>query len=395
MSNASVQLRFQSSDDREIQICKRYWGTDEEGQFLDSLSEMAREYGLTTSKITSMQASACTAIVPGIQCVSCETPCIVANRTAFAFIRRSTDWMCESCQQELQRMHQQRRAALAAEQAARQRACEERQRAIIRRSYPPHPPRIVEADQLSLRDTVFLVATLRCLLSEQYDVLTPSIESSYRIAPHYDFEREVLNTLVRKGLICVSPDSPLNAFSFDDSRALLVDPLRARYDLSLAPDPTEARRIALELETRLRGTDWPASWHDQRRIVAKEIAIETCVGYLLVYMDRKHLPFSPGSKTRDVLAEMLDHFSMSKSFAIIWRSVVGAVNYMVEHKVAENRAANSVVGSMRRRFHQAVIEGAEVKDFRPEPRCCDCSLTQLLFNDLLRSGPEGFFRPLS
>jgi len=395
MPNNSVRVSFQSSDDREIQICKRYWGMDEEGQFFDSLPEMAREYGLTTSKISGLQASACTAIVPGLQCVSCGAQCIVANRTAFSAIRRSSDWMCGPCQQELERRDQQRLAILAAEQAAHRRVLEERQREIIRRSCPPNPSRIVDGDNLSLRETVLLVATFRCLLSEHYDALTSPIESSYRIAPHHDFERAALITLLRKGLICVSPDSPLSAFSFDQSHATLLDPLRARYELLLAPDPAETRKAALELERRLRGTDWPASWHEQRPVVAKEIAIETCVGYLLVYMERKHLPFSPGSKTRDVLGEMLDHFSMSKCFAIIWRSVVGAVNYMVEHKVPASRAANSVVGSMKRRFQQAVVEGAEVKDFRPEPRCCDCCLTQLLFNDLLRSGPEGFFCPLN
>jgi len=394
MPNNSVRVSFQSSDDREIQICKRYWGMDEEGQFFDSLPEMAREYGLTTSKITSLQAGACTAMVPSLQCESCGAQCIVANRTAFSTIRRSIDWMCGPCQQELKRRHQQRLLILAAEKAALQRAHEERQRETIRRSYPPNPPRIIDADNLSLRETVLLVATLRCLLSEHYDALTSPIESSYRIAPHDDFERAAMYTLIRKGLICVSPDSPLSAFSFDQSGATLLDPLRARYDLLLAPDPADARKVALELERRLRGPDWPDSWREQRRAVAKEIAIETCVGYLLVYMERKHLPFSPGSKTRDVLDEMLDHFSMSKSFAIIWRSVVGAVNYMVEHKVPANKAANSVVGNMRRRFQQAVSEGREVKDFRSEPRCCDCSLTQLLLNDLLRSGPEGFFHPL-
>ena len=120
----------------------------------------------------------------------------------------------------------------------------------------------------------------------------------------------------------------------------------------------------------------------------KDIALNECLDYLIYHMDKVGFKFSIGDKTIAVINELLDSFSVSQIFAIIYKAITNATRYYQENGVSRKQAANSVISRCQGFGERALIEGWELTRYNRVKELPQSSLSKVLFNKLYKIGDK-------
>ena len=110
-------------------------------------------------------------------------------------------------------------------------------------------------------------------------------------------------------------------------------------------------------------------------------------------MSEHGFSFNPGEKTLLVLNNLLEEFSVSQAYNLIWRAAKDAAAFYIREHVSKEHAANTVVGSIQRQFERARAEGWKIKPYGRDRRCPQSMVSQVLFNTALPLGDDGFNKP--
>ena len=81
-------------------------------------------------------------------------------------------------------------------------------------------------------------------------------------------------------------------------------------------------------------------------------------------MNKVGFNFSIGDKTIAVINELLDSFSVSQIYSIIYRAITNATRYYQEGGVSKKQAANSVVSRCQGFGERALIDGWELARYK-------------------------------
>jgi len=84
-----------------------------------------------------------------------------------------------------------------------------------------------------------------------------------------------------------------------------------------------------------------------------------------------------GEKTRHVVANAINDFSIGQVYSFIWRASKDAAAFYVRERVTKTHAANTVVGAIERSAERAVANGWDVKDYRRDRRVPETPLVQV------------------
>ncbi|UEX76636.1 hypothetical protein [Sediminicurvatus halobius] len=275
---------------------------------------------------------------------------------------------------------------------AERRAEEERLRALVRTSFPVAPLKPVDPEALSLSEGVYLLAVTRAAATEDYERIKPIADSPTLLSPRAEFDRIILERLSRNALLCVDPDSILDAFDFRNGAVHLRRPRRVAYKCAFAPT-TEARGWLIDqLEAVFASGHWPEHWRSELPEVVSLIGIEQCIAYLELQQAERDLPFRAGTKTRAMFQRMLEHHSLAQAFNHIWVAARYAADHLVRSRISRSHAANSAVSFLNTRMERARHEHWNLKPFRPDPRCCRCTVVDVLNNTVLNLGDLAFTR---
>jgi hypothetical protein len=191
-------------------------------------------------------------------------------------------------------------------------------------------------------------------------------------------------------LIFPRPDSPLDAFS-DDGSSLSSYLMQVFW--AVGDDVAEARERLVALENLFREGAWPEAWRSQWLPLAEQIALEECLGYLVVSLDEHSLPFSPGDKTRVVVSQLLTTFAPAQVYNFIWRAARNAAALTQRTPISRPHAANTAISYLQSSAERSVAEGWEVKHFRRDRRVPESVLSQFFYNSVLRVGARGWDAP--
>lgn len=102
---------------------------------------------------------------------------------------------------------------------------------------------------------------------------------------------------------------------------------------------------------------YSADYADEALELWKEIAVAECIEYLQYQLDKVNFEFTPGEKTYKTFEIILNDFSVSQIYGIIWRSVADASKLYLEKGISKKHAANSVIGACERYAERAKING--------------------------------------
>lgn len=254
----------------------------------------------------------------------------------------------------------------------------------------------VNYSELNFREKVFLGALLRTSLSEDMEVILPLNDAERELAPTIGYIKEILSYLIGRGVISVDSNSSIDAFLDSNEEKDIEFPnvyyiTMVKYRINIVGDE--------DIKNILSKIINPKSFSDADKEDAlniwKEIALEECIEYFEYQMKSVRFYFNIGEKTIAIFKDLLENFSVSQIYGIIYKSVANATKYYQESSVSKKQAANSVIGGCQRYAERAMINNWELAKYSRIKELPQSMISEFFFDRVIGVGSLGFNMPPS
>lgn len=254
----------------------------------------------------------------------------------------------------------------------------------------------VNYSELNFREKVFLGALLRTSLSEDMEVILPLNDAERELAPTIGYIKEILSYLIGRGVISVDSNSSIDAFLDSNEEKDIEFPnvyyiTMVKYRINIVGDE--------EIKNILSKIINPKSFSDADKEDAlniwKEIALEECIEYFEYQMKSVRFDFNIGEKTIAIFKDLLENFSVSQIYGIIYKSVENATKYYQESSVSKKQAANSVIGGCQRYAERTMINNWELAKYSKIKELPQSMISEFFFDRVIGVGSLGFNMPPS
>lgn len=254
----------------------------------------------------------------------------------------------------------------------------------------------VNYSELNFREKVFLGALLRTSLSEDMEVILPLNDAERELAPTIGYIKEILSYLIGRGVISVDSNSSIDAFLDSNEEKDIEFPnvyyiTMVKYRINIVGDE--------EIKNILSKIINPKSFSDADKEDAlniwKEIALEECIEYFEYQMKSVRFDFNIGEKTIAIFKDLLENFSVSQIYGIIYKSVANATKYYQESSVSKKQAANSVIGGCQRYAERTMINNWELAKYSKIKELPQSMISEFFFDRFIGVGSLGFNMPPS
>lgn len=252
----------------------------------------------------------------------------------------------------------------------------------------------VNYSELNFREKVFLGALLRTSLSEDMEVILPLNDAERELAPTIGYIKEILSYLIGRGVISVDSNSSIDAFLDSNEEKDIEFPnvyyiTMVKYRINIVGDE--------DIKNILSKIINPKSFSDADKEDAlniwKEIALEECIEYFEYQMKSVRFDFNIGEKTIAIFKDLLENFSVSQIYGIIYKSVANATKYYQESSVSKKQAANSVIGGYQRYAERAMINNWELTKYSRIKELPQSMISEFFFDRVIGVGSLGFNMP--
>ena len=254
----------------------------------------------------------------------------------------------------------------------------------------------VNYSELNFREKVFLGALLRTSLSEDMEVILPLNDAERELAPTIGYIKEILSYLIGRGVVSVDSNSSIDAFLDSNEEKDIEFPnvyyiTMVKYRINIVGDE--------DIKNILSKIINPKSFSDADKEDAlniwKEIALEECIEYFEYQMKSVRFDFNIGEKTIAIFKDLLENFSVSQIYGIIYKSVANATKYYQESSVSKKQAANSVIGGCQRYAERAMINNWELAKYSRIKELPQSMISEFFFDRVIGVGSLGFNIPPS
>lgn len=254
----------------------------------------------------------------------------------------------------------------------------------------------VNYSELNFREKVFLGALLRTSLSEDMEVILPLNDAERELAPTIGYIKEILSYLIGRGVVSVDSNSSIYAFLDSNEEKDIEFPnvyyiTMVKYRINIVGDE--------DIKNILSKIINPKSFSDADKEDAlniwKEIALEECIEYFEYQMKSVRFDFNIGEKTIAIFKDLLENFSVSQIYGIIYKSVANATKYYQESSVSKKQAANSVIGGCQRYAERAMINNWELAKYSRIKELPQSMISEFFFDRVIGVGSLGFNMPPS
>ena len=103
--------------------------------------------------------------------------------------------------------------------------------------------------------------------------------------------------------------------------------------------------------------------------------------------------FSIGEKTIVTFVDMLEKFSVSQIYGIIYKNIANATKYYQESNISKKQAANSVIGNCQRYYESAILQNWDLAKYGRVYDIPQSVISEFLFNRIIGIGKLGFDMP--
>lgn len=267
---------------------------------------------------------------------------------------------------------------------------EEKKRRIIMEISISKMENIHLEDELTMEDRLYLAVILRASLSEDMKVIEPNRKNFIRISPTQEYTIEILKTLIARDLLIINgATSDLNAFNINDN-GITYDMLNVKYDLNVLAKDFEEEFSNLGLIKRLIYPDTNLFTKEFCFEMWKRVALEESKQYLLYQMNKVGYSFNPGEKTNKVLEFLVENFSISQIYNIIYRAIANSTARYQAGEITKIHAQNSVITSCEKQGERAIAEGWNLKGYGRIKDIPETIISEVLFTSIMKISYLGF-----
>jgi hypothetical protein len=250
------------------------------------------------------------------------------------------------------------------------------------------PQRKIAVAELSLRNAVWLLATIRALASESMEEMTTCEGTTPALAPTKELEREMLQGLWYGGMLKVHPKSSKEAVVIQGG----VCTGCVVRDVRWLPGFAGPVQLSAELEARMSSTEWwTEEWTNQRGEIIAEVELHECLRYYEIVAREHGFQAEAGPKTKQVFSSLLQCLEVGQVNGLTWRAAKDAAAFWVRNRTARQHAQNTIPGAVQRMYERARSEGWILSNYRRDYRNPESVLSALVFRGRLgweRQGEE-------
>lgn len=306
------------------------------------------------------------------------------SKTSMSWSRSKSDWYCPICQHRPYHYRCRCRNCVEEERALQEFRVN-RIKYVYSRSRTP-----VGFSDITFEEKVYLGALCRALCKENLFEINPYSTSNVVLAPTNDLRAQLYRQLSRSQIIAVSPTSPVEAFDVEsDDFPNTYYIYEVTYYLNLV-FPTNKETLFTEI---LNPTYYSSEYGDEAFFLWRKIAVAECVEYLDYQLRKVGFEFTPGDKTYKMFEILLNDFSVSQIYGIIWKAVADASKLYLERGITKKHAANSVIGACERYGERAKLNGWNLAEYNRIRDLPQSALSSFFFNKVLGIGDMGFKVP--
>ena len=274
---------------------------------------------------------------------------------------------------------------IRSEELIRQR---ERKSNLIKKVYEKDKFTSISENDLTLEDKLYLSVLIRAALDENIGKLKPLSSINEKLTPTGSFTKELIKTLTGRRLIVPDSTSSVDAFVDNEDFPYSYYINDVLYWLNITSADNNYRNMIQRLM-------YPSQEEFEKDkefcfTMWRKVALNECIEYLLYSLDKVGFEFSPGEKTNKVFENLLDYFSVSQIYSIIYRAVANSTKFYQEKAISKQRAANSVITSCESFGERAIAEGWRLSKYRRDYNLPETLISKVFFTSILKIAFMGF-----
>lgn len=267
---------------------------------------------------------------------------------------------------------------------------EKRKRAIISGTFISKVENMRPEDELTLEERLYLAVVLRASLSEDMQTIQPNMKNIQRMSPSKEFSYEILETLIDRDILIVDGcSSDLNAFEIKDD-IVSYQVYNVNYILNVMPNDFVDNHTISGLIKRLMYPDASLFTKEFCYEMWKRVALEESKQYFLYQMRKVGYSFSPGEKTNKVLEFLVENFSTSQIYNIVYRAIAYSTARLQAREITKLHAQNSVITSCEKQGERAIAEGWELRGYGRIKDLPESIISEVLFTSIMKISYLGF-----
>lgn len=259
----------------------------------------------------------------------------------------------------------------------------EKLRAIIVNTYGGDHSKILYED-LSFENKVYLGALVSALADEKMTI-RPYHDSRVKLSSSETQSKEIYDKLLLNKVIMVDHSSPLSAFDVEsDSFPYSYYPDRVGYRLCVDGGDNSL------FDQIINPSFYNDEHVDEAFAMWKEIALSECLEYLMYKMKEFRFAFTPGEKTLSLMKLLLEDFSVSQIYCIIYKGINDACRQKQSRQITDRHAANTAIAYCRYYADRIKQDGWTVGSYRRISELPQGVLSSYFFYSVLKIGNRGF-----
>lgn len=272
---------------------------------------------------------------------------------------------------------------------------DQKKRAVLQQRFAVRQEPELEVDALTLKEAVCLLALLRHSVSEDLSTASPHADRREKLSPNTELRDYAIGMLQQHAFLAVSPDSPVDAFIFNDE---LTDcprfyPAKATWLFMPGIDAGAKKSFIADLERVARDGPWPRDWHLDAFDLWLEIAKAECFEYYALQLSQRGFEAEFGDKTHTVFDNLLESFSIGQVFNLTWQAVRDMTDYIVKNRLTKRHAKNTFIGAIQRKADKHRTEGWTTKSSRRDFDCPQSIISSVFFDLFMGIGAKALETP--
>ena len=323
------------------------------------------------------------AIFKEYKCIYCGSD-MVANRTPKSYGNKynTSDLYCPNCNHryndKLCNCEHCKQALLDREKAKQN---------LIFETYNNSEINTIPFENLTFTNKIYLGTIIRALISEDLKYIKELELSNIKLSPYDNFDFDMYRKLTKEKILLVSPFSNINAFEDSDKFPSVYYISRVKYLINISKIDNSLEKT---IETIINPEYFNLDNVEEAHNLWIEIAINECIEYLMYRIYKVKFKFNPAKKTYSLFKLLLNNFSVSQIYNIIFRSVSNTSKDYLERGISKEHAANCIIGACERYANKVLMKGWNIEPFRRNYDLPQSEISEFFFNKVIKIGDLGF-----
>jgi hypothetical protein len=248
----------------------------------------------------------------------------------------------------------------------------------------------VDFNSLTFEEKIYLGALLREGISEDYNYIKPLEQFINPLAPTNDMRSEILNLLIDKNIIIIHPSTDsefIEIIDYENGKYRYY-PFKVKWLINIERD--DLNKVHL-IDSIINPTQLLQENFEEAFIIWKKIALNECLQYFEHSINNiLGIEYNIGTKTINVFNDLLNNYSVSQIYGIIYKSTNSALRFQAERGCSRQHSANTIIGSAQSYAERAKINNWEILKYSRIKECGESALSKFLFERVVKIGYSGF-----